>query len=393
MLLRSTTTIDAPSTRTLHAVAGRLSRTAAETLPRIVGVGTSVPPDSYTQEELLDAFRIEDPKIRSLFLSGSIHRRHLTLPPLQPGGARQVETQGDLLRKHVSSGLAMGGSALDECLRQANATRSSVRHLCCVSSTGFIAPGFSALLIKELGLSRHCSRLDIVGMGCNAGLNALSAVSAWANAHPGQLAVLLCIEACSAAYVFDGTMRTAVVNSLFGDGAAALAVVASEDERANGPALVRFSSSIVPEASEAMRYEWDENQGKFSFFLDPEIPYVVGAHAEVALDRLLEGTGLYRSDIAHWVVHSGGKKVIDSVRVNLGLTLHDVRHSIGVLRDYGNVSSGSFLFSYERMLGEGVAAAGDYGVMMTMGPGVSIETALLHWKKHDVPMKTRSVKE
>ena len=58
-------------------------------------------------------------------------------------------------------------------------------------------------------------------MGCNAGLNALNAVSGWAAANPGKLAVMVCVEVCSAAYVFDGTMRTSVVNSLFGDGAAA----------------------------------------------------------------------------------------------------------------------------------------------------------------------------
>ena len=78
-------------------------------------------------------------------------------------------------------------------------------------------------------------------------------------------------------------------------------------------------------------------------------------------------------------MHSGGKKVIDAVRVNLGLTRHDVRHTTGVLCDYGNLSSGSFLFSYERLLREGVTEPGDYGVLMTMGPGSTIETALVQW--------------
>jgi len=95
--------------------------------------------------------------------------------------------------------------------------------------------------------------------------------------------------------------------------------------------------------------------------------------------RLLAGTGLRRADIAHWLVHSGGKKVIDAVMVNLGLTRHDVRHTTSVLRDYGNLSSGSFLFSYQRLLAEGVTRPGDYGVLMTMGPGSTLETALVQW--------------
>ncbi|MFE2166016.1 3,5-dihydroxyphenylacetyl-CoA synthase DpgA [Streptomyces sp. NPDC059447] len=365
-----------------------------ENPPKIAGVGTSVPKTSYTQQEMIDEFGITDPRIRSVFLNGAIERRGLSLPPLLPDGTRAEETQGDLLRKHTRNGLAMAREAIEACLKDAGATLADVRYLCCVTTTGLLTPGFSALLIKELGIDVHCSRLDVVGMGCNAGLNALTAVSGWANAHPGELALMVCIEACSAAYVFDGTMRSSVVNSLFGDGSAALAVISQDGEgrpapagdrgpveepAPPGPALLKFSSCIIPDAVGAMRYDWDDSHGKFSFYLDPEVPYVVGAHAEKALDKLLTGTGLSRSDISHWVIHSGGKKVIDSVRANLGLSRHDVRHTTGVLRDHGNMSSGSFLFSYERLRDEGVATPGEYGVFMTMGPGSTIEMALVSW--------------
>ncbi|MGW1774917.1 3,5-dihydroxyphenylacetyl-CoA synthase DpgA [Streptomyces sp. NPDC002104] len=375
-----------------------------ENPPQIAGIGTAVPMTSYTQQEMIDEFGITDPRIRSVFLNGDIERRGLSLPPMLPDGTRATETQGELLQKHTRNGLSMGREAIEACLKDAGATLADVRYLCCVTTTGLLTPGFSALLIKEMGIDVHCSRLDIVGMGCNAGLNALTAVSGWANAHPGELALLVCIEACSAAYVFDGTMRSSVVNSLFGDGSAALAVISpggagegveegvEEDGQTDGeadatpdaaaglgPALLKFSSCIIPDAVDAMRFDWDDSHGKFSFYLDPEVPYVVGAHAEIALDRLLAGTGLGRSDISHWVIHSGGKKVIDSVRANLGLSRHDVRHTTGVLRDHGNMSSGSFLFSYQRLRAEGVAQSGDFGVFMTMGPGSTIEMALVSW--------------
>jgi polyketide synthase Type III len=348
--------------------------------PRILSVGTDVPTTSYSQQEVLDAFGIEDAAIRSMFLSGGIDRRHLVLPPVGPDGARTTESQGDLLRKHRATGIEIGSGAVEACLKRLGADLADVAYLCCVSSTGLLTPGFSARLIKEMGIPTSCSRLDVVGMGCNAGLNALAAVAGWSTAHPGRLAIMVCIEACSSAYVFDRTMRTAVVNSLFGDGAAAIAVRSGAAEDAGaGPAILRFASTIIPDAVEAMRYDWDDEQGKFSFFLDRDVPYVVGANAEEVVSRLLDGTGLRRSDIAHWLVHSGGRKVIDSVRVNLGLTAHDVRHTTGVLRNYGNLSSGSFLFSYERLAEEGVARAGDHGVLMTMGPGSTIETSLVRW--------------
>ncbi|WP_211769417.1 3,5-dihydroxyphenylacetyl-CoA synthase DpgA [Kutzneria sp. CA-103260] len=344
-------------------------------------MGTAVPSTSYSQRELLDIFQITDERVRSVFLNSAIDRRHLTLPPLGPDGRPRVETQGELLRKHTAQGVELGARAVRSCLASTGARLSDVACLCCVTSTGFLTPGLSALLVKELGLSRHTRRLDVVGMGCNAGLNALAPVADWSATHPGKLALMVCVEVCSAAYVFDGTMRTSVVNSLFGDGAAAIALrgdatAADSDEGGTGPALLRFETTLIPDAIGAMRYDWDDTAGKFSFHLDRDVPYVVGANAEVAVNRLLDGTGLRRSDIAHWIVHSGGKKVIDSLQVNLGLTRHDVRHTASVLRDFGNLSSGSFLFSYQRLLSEGVLRDGEYIVLMTMGPGSTIETAI-----------------
>ena len=351
---------------------------------RIAAVGTAVAGESYSQREVLDIFRITDPKVRSVFLNSAIERRYLSLPPQADDGTRIIEAQGDLLDKHKALTVDMGTRAIDACLKNAGAGIDDIGHLCCVTSTGFLTPSLSALLIREMGIAPRCGRVDVVGMGCNAGLNALGVTAAWSAAHPGQLAVLLCAEACSAAYAFDSTMRTAVVNSLFGDGAAAIALTG--DDLAGqlllaprGPRVLSFASHIITDAVGAMRYDWDRAQGKFSFFLDPDIPYVVGAHAELVVDRLLAGACLRRSDISHWIVHSGGKKVIDAIRVNLGLTRHDVRHTIDVLRDYGNVSSGSFLFSYERLLGEAVTEPDDYGVFITMGPGSTIETALVRW--------------
>jgi polyketide synthase Type III len=367
-----TTTVAAPAAAT---------PTGLREITRMVGVGTAVSGTPLSQSELLGLLDISDSRLRSVYLNSAIERRHLTLPEPGEDGRRLPEAQGDLLAKHKRIAVEMGGQALLACLKEADADLSDVRHLCCVTSTGFLTPGLSALIIRDLGIDPRCSRSDIVGMGCNAGLNALNVVSGWSAAHPGELGIVLCAEACSAAYTLDGTMRTTVVNSLFGDGAAALALRSGggEDEVAPGPRILKFASFLITDAIDAMRYDWDRGQDRFSFFLDPEIPYVVGAHAERVVDSLLAGTGLRRSDIGHWLVHSGGKKVIDAVVVNLGITRHDVRHTVGVLRDYGNVSSGSFLFSYERLVEEGVARPGDYGVLMTMGPGSTIETALVQW--------------
>jgi polyketide synthase Type III len=373
------------STTAANPATGPSTPPAGGVAPAIAGVGTAVAGTAYSQEELLDLFAITDPKVRSVFGNSGIRRRFLSVP-IGPDGRTFDEPQGDLLRKHRAVAVDMGARALTAALADAGRSLADVDYLCCVTSTGFLTPGLTALVIRELGIDPGCHRVDVVGMGCNAGLNALNGTASWAKANPGRVAVMVCAEACSAAYVMDSTMRTAVVNSLFGDGAAALVLTAPEacivgdvGAASGAPRILGFASRIVTDAMDAMRYDWDEAQHRFSFFLDPDIPYVVGANASIVVDRLLGRAGLRRRDIGHWLVHSGGKKVIDAVRVNLGLTRHDVRHTTGVLRDYGNLSSGSFLFSYERLLRERAVEPGDYGVLMTMGPGSTIETALVQW--------------
>jgi alkylresorcinol/alkylpyrone synthase/polyketide synthase Type III len=368
-----------------HAEAAAAEAAAADPLDtarlaRILAVATATSEHCYTQRELLDRFSITDRRIRSVFLNGGIEKRYLTLPQAREDGTPVTESQGDLLRKHKAQGIAMGSRAVLACCERLGVAKDDIAYLGCVSTTGFLTPGLSAHICKALDLPRSCGRIDVVGMGCNAGLNALNAVSNWARANPGKLALMLCVEVCSAAYVFDGSMETAVVNSLFGDGAAAIALMAGEGlAAAQGPHILKFFSCLIPDAIQAMRYDWDDDHGKFSFFLDRDVPYVVGAHAEHVVGNLLKGTGLRQNDIAHWVVHSGGKKVIDSVRINLGLSKDDVRNTMSVLADYGNLSSGSFLFSYQRLLDEGRARRGDHGIFMTMGPGSTIESALVRW--------------
>lgn len=347
---------------------------------QILGVGTATPPNAYTQQELIELFDITDERTQGVYLNSCIEKRYLSLPAVCEVNGFQTESQGQLLSKHKEQAVIVGAKALMACLEGIDFTKDQVASLCCVTSTGLLTPGLSALLIKAMDLSPACNRWDIVGMGCNAGLNGLNAATSWALANPGKLSIVLCIEMCSAAYVKDGTLQTNVVNSLFGDGASAAALMANTYPKAKVQAKVEaFSSHIITEAQDAMKFDWSDDHGKFSFFLARDVPYVVGANIEVAVKRLLAKTGLRKSQINHWVIHSGGKKVIDSIKINLGLSGHDVRHTLSVLRDYGNVSSGSFLFSFERLLQEKSVQAGDRCMMITMGPGATIETALIQF--------------
>jgi len=345
---------------------------------RMLSVGTAHPPKKYSQQDLLDLYQVTNKRIIALFRNTHIKSRYLYLPPCNSEGQVPDETNVELLAKHKQGALDLGVEAIDRALAPLGIRPSAIDYLVCVTSTGTLCPGLSALYIKHLGFRENTRRLDVVGMGCNAGLNALQNVADFCFAHPGRLALLVCAEICSGAYVFDMTMRTAVVNSLFGDGVAALVVGAGPElAQYEGPAILDFESHIIPDAIAAMRF--DLEGPKFSFFLDRDIPYVLGNHVEKPVNRLLARAGLKRRDIQKWIIHSGGRKVIDTMKYNLGITNYDVRHTLRVLQDFGNLSSGSFLFSYQLLLEEGSTRSGEYGVMITMGPGSTIETCLIRF--------------
>jgi 3,5-dihydroxyphenylacetyl-CoA synthase len=253
-----------------------------------------------------------------------------------------------------------------------------------VTSTGFAVPGLTCLYIRDLGLPTTCRRLDVVGMGCNAGLNGLAALVGLMLQQPGRRGLLVCCEVNSSIYCRDDTPGDGIVNSLFGDGAAAIVVSADIAAGAGAqprpqPRLLDFESHMIPEEWAAMRFDWHDELACWRFRVSRDIPRVLGAQCAVPVNRLLDRNGIRRRDIGHWIIHTGGGAVIDAVKHGLGLTEHAVRHTRAVLRDFGNLSSGSFLFSYERLQREGAPRAGDYGVMMAMGPGAQIETALLRW--------------
>jgi predicted naringenin-chalcone synthase len=352
----------------------------------IASVGSAFPDQSYTQEEIGVLLGLENRVVKKLLRSPHIQRRHLYLPgkDLRTGRAR-AESAADLHAKFREGALEIGSRAIRSALDAASLSPADVDYLLCVTSTGFMVPGLSSLFSRELGFNRNLLRADIVGMGCNAGLNGMNPLVQWVRNHPGKVALMVCCEINSAMYVLDETPRTGIVNSLFGDGAAA-AVLTGYSGNGTGPApsprtpcVIDFESFCIPEQWAAMRFDWDASAGKWSFYLDRDIPYVIGFHIREPAETLLKRNGLDLSAVRHWILHTGGGVVIDSVKLSLGLEEHDVRHTRSVLRDYGNISSGSFLVSLQRLLAEGCASAGDRGVMVTMGPGAQIETALLEF--------------
>jgi alkylresorcinol/alkylpyrone synthase len=100
---------------------------------------------------------------------------------------------------------------------------------------------------------------------------------------------------------------------------------------------------------------------------------------ERALQPLLQRHGLSRSQIRFWVVHPGGRKVIDNVQKHFAMTDEQLRFSRSVLRNYGNMSSPTVMFVLDEVVRNGNPQPGDWGVIIALGPGMAAETALIRW--------------
>jgi len=321
--------------------------------------------------------------MRAIYSAAHIETRRLA----EIGSEQQTGvTQGQLLKKHLKWAKKLGAIAVPAACRASAVEVQDICFFVVCTTTGFLSPGLSAHLANHLRLRSTVKRVDIVGMGCHAGLNAMATAAHWAEANPGKPALMFCCEIVSAGYVWDASqpdIAVALTNSLFGDGSAAAVLMCPTPARpVNLPRLgpramlYGFESLLLPDSLDTLCYEWLDSCNKFSFTISPQVPYLMGLKIPVMVDRLLDQHRLKRSDIAHWVVHSGGKKVLDSVIYSLGLSKHAVRHSLNSLRTMGNMSSGSFLWAYQSLLREQVVKPNDFGVFITMGPGAGVECGL-----------------
>ncbi len=105
------------------------------------------------------------------------------------------------------------------------------------------------------------------------------------------------------------------------------------------------------------------------------VPELAARHARQVLGEVLAREGLAREAIGAWVLHAGGRRVLDALRGSLALGESDVRLSASVLREYGNLSSPFVLFVLKAAL-EGGVPAGTWW-MSSFGAGFSCHGALL----------------
>lgn len=314
-----------------------------------------------------------------LHRSARVSTRHTVLPLEDYAKLDGFGATNDV---YTTAARDLGAEAVRGALNTAGLDPGEVDLVMFTSVTGVAAPSIDARLVGPLGLRENVKRLPLFGLGCVAGAAGVARVHDYLRGWPDHVAVLLSVELCSLTFQsHDSSPANLVATALFGDGAAA--VVALGADRAStgalspGPTVVATASRMYPDTGHVMG--WDVTDTGFRVVLDPGVPDVVRRYLEHDVRAFLRAHGLRKEDVATWVCHPGGPRVLEAVQESLDLPADALELTWNSLREVGNLSSSSVLHVLGQTLRERRPPPGAFGLMLAMGPGFCCELVLLRW--------------
>lgn len=305
------------------------------------------------------AERLPDGSIRAPIFAG------------RPADAPRNPSTGERMQAFRAVATHLATRAASEALDAADLSPARIDHLVTVTCTGFDAPGVDVLLIDELGLRPDVERTQVGFMGCHGAINGLRTVGQIAAADPGARILMVCVELCSLHLQISLDRDAAVPNALFADGAAA--AVFESAPRGGIAGIAGTASRLIPDSTDAMT--WTITDHGFRMTLDSRVPNLLDEWVPQWLPGALEGLGGSMEGVAHWAIHPGGPRILDSVLDGLGLPADAGAVSRDILRTHGNMSSGTVLFILGELLRR--SPLGGDVAMLAFGPGLMAELALL----------------
>jgi alkylresorcinol/alkylpyrone synthase len=350
---------------------------------KIAAVASALPPNAYDQATLTEQLRsvwAARPEVArrldALHHNARVDRRHLTLPRER---YEELETFGEFNDAWIEGAVDLGERAVRSALARAGLGPEDVDAIFFTTVTGVCSPSVDARLVNRLGLRGDVQRTPMFGLGCVAGVSVIARASDYVRAWPERVAVALSVELCSLTWQRNDTsIANLIACGLFADGAAAVIVKGERCERgATAARILGSHSSFYPDTEDVMG--WRVSERGFQIVLSPAVPAVAREFLGGDVDRFLGERGLARGDIAAWIAHPGGPKVLEAVRDALALNDEQVGDAWEVLRTTGNLSSTSVLLVLERTLELHRPPEGALGLMVALGPGFCSEQVLLRF--------------
>jgi alkylresorcinol/alkylpyrone synthase len=351
-----------------------------------IGLGTATPPQRYAQRDSWDAVKnlpqIAQLKPRSRAIlkkvlcgDNGIDARHLALDPFM-----EIfnQTPDALQARFAKNAPALATEAAQRALKDASCTAKEIDAVIISTCTGYLCPGLTSYVSERLGLRENIFALDLVGQGCGAALPNLRTAESILAAGRAKKVLSVCVEICSAAFFLDDDPGVLISACLFADGAGA-AVLSNEPQQKNKRRVEwKFAASqLVTAERDTLRF--NHKNGMLRNILLPQVPQVAGKIAAKLFSDSLAATKIKREQITGWILHTGGRDVILSLRDKLKLTESDVRHSSAVLREFGNISSPTVYFVLQAALNDSVPDG--LWWMSAFGAGFSCHGAFLEVKQ------------
>ncbi len=344
--------------------------------PTLLAISSAYPELALTQDEmwegLLKHWYRNVPNAERAIRQTRVRKRHMAWDPRKELFDRSPLT-GDRVEVFEKAVLDVAGRSVEAVLGQVDNAKVGSFAMAC--STGYMGPTPDLLMAKRFGLRSSLRRTFVGHMGCFAAFNVLKVAMDSLAARPDEHVLVNCTEFSSLHFRPDPTAEQAVVHGLFGD--ATVSLVMGSAPEGTGMQFLRSHTEQLYHTHELMTLKV-KNDG-FAMSLSPFVPFVLAEHIDVYLERLLGPEGLTAKDITRWIIHPGGPKILEMLAKQLGLTREDMRASWHVLEEYGNCASGTVLLVLEDMLKKDAPKRGEYGVMMSFGPGLTMEGALLRF--------------
>lgn len=338
---------------------------------RLAGIGTALPPDRVSVEEIWQALRsLRGGHLPRGAQPGRNHHRYLAAPL---AWIMQPHTQSHRTDAYLQHARSLALTAAGAALRGAGIKPGDIGLIISVSCTGFVLPSLDAELIPKLGLRPDATRLPITELGCGGGVAALGRAHDYLRAYPDRAVLVVAVELPSLTFQPDDRSIDNLVAALvFGDGAGAALLDASQDP---GWQVTRTGSVLIPEGARHLGYELRD--GGLRIILSRQLPDVIAQHLRRAVDRFLAEDALTVRDLGHVVAHPGGPRVLEAVAGSLGVSNDLLDRSERVFSQIGNVSSATIFFVLEALPQPSRPST---ALAIAFGPGLSIELALLRFQ-------------
>ncbi|KAK7336182.1 hypothetical protein VNO77_16715 [Canavalia gladiata] len=367
----------------------------------ILAFGTATPNNCIIQADYPDYyFRITNSehmtdlkeKFKRMCEKSMIKKRYMHLteeflkenPNMCAYMAPSLDVRQDIVVVEVPK---LGKEAATKAIKEWGQPKSKITHLVFCTTSGVDMPGADYQLSKLLGLRPSVKRFMMYQQGCFAGGTVLRLAKDLAENNKGARVLVVCSEITAVTFrgPSDTHLDSLVGQALFGDGAAAVIVGADPDLTVERPVfqLVSAAQTILPDSDGAI--DGHLREVGLTFHLLKDVPGIISKNIEKSLVEAFAPIGISDWNSIFWVAHPGGPAILDQVETKLRLKEEKLRSTRHVLSEYGNMSSACVLFILDevrkRSMEEGKGTTGEgfeWGVLFGFGPGLTVETVVLH---------------